>query len=236
MRDRLFVAGVIGAVALLVAVAVLALSIGRYNPSPPSLERDPDPAIPGRVVFMDRDGCIVIAEASGASREDVYCSALHVFSVTWVDEHTIAFMESTADPAGRGTLLDLRTRETLPGTAPGYVMPSPVSVNGEAVSVDSDGNLLVSKDGRVTTIASFDIPRNASPFPFTWSPDGEWILIEYYPPRADGGELWIVSRTGAIKGTLAKGVRGGGASWWIDGHGYTPPIAPTATPPKPSPR
>jgi len=48
--------------------------------------------------------------------------------------------------------------------------------------------------------------------------------------------LQPVSRTGAIKGTLAKGVRGGGASWWIDGHGYTPPIAPTATPPKPSPR
>lgn len=224
MKDRLFVAGVIGGLALLVAVAVVALSIGRYNPSPPSLEDDPNPAIPGRIVFMDEDGCVVVAEASGATRDQVYCSALHVFSVTWVDEHTIAFMESTADPAGRGTLLDLRTGETSPGRAPGSPLPSVVSVHGEAVSVDGDGNLLVSKDGKVTTIASFDVPRNAAPFPFTWSPDGEWILIEYYPPRGNGGELWIVSRTGAVKGTLARGTRGGGASWWIDGEGFTPPI------------
>lgn len=236
MRDRLFVAGVLGAVALLIAVAVVALSFGRYNPSPPSLERDPNPAIPGRILFVGEDGCITVAQASGATRDDVYCSALHVFTVTWLDEHTVGFMESTPDPAGRGTVLDLRTGETRPDGVPGYIQPSQVSVNGEAVSIDYEGHVLVSKDGEVRTIATFDIPRSVTPIPFTWSPDGEWILIQYYPPRGDGSELWILSRDGSVRGTIAKGVRGGGASWWVDGHGFAPPITPTATPPKPSPR
>jgi len=226
VRNRLYVAGVLGAVGLLTAVVVVVFALGRYDPGPPSLERNPNPSIPGRLVYVNDDGCIVVAEASGASRGEVHCSALDIYTVTWVDENTVSFRESRPGPGTGGTVLDLRTGETRPDGISGYPMPSPVSVNGDAVSVDESGSVLVSRGGVIMTIARFDVPRRVTPYPVTWSPDGEWILLAYYPPRDRASELWILSRDGSVQGTIATGVRDT-ASWWIDGRGFAPALEST---------
>jgi hypothetical protein len=222
MRERLYVAGILAAIGLLAAVVIVVFALGRHDPSPPSLERNPNLSIPGRLVFVTGSGCIVVAEASGAAREDVYCSALHIYQVTWVDENTIVFANPDARSGPGGTAIDLRTRESRPHAMPALAFPSPVSIHGEEVGVDQDGRVQISSQGRITTIAAFDTPRHVIPSVLTWSPDGEWILLEYYPPRSGGSELWIISRDGTVQGTLATGVRGSGASWWIDGYGFTP--------------
>jgi len=61
------------------------------------------------------------------------------------------------------------------------------------------------------------------PNPVIWSPDGQWILLHYWG-RSDTTELWIVSRDGAIRGTLASHAGGRAAAWYIEGAGSYPPL------------
>ena len=102
-----------------------------------------------------------------------------------------------------------------------------ISSLGESVSVDQrDGKVFRIVDGVRTEIADFDVREYGGPNVVTWSPDGQWILLQYYPPRNNDGrnELWILSRDGAISGTLATDARGSPASWWIDGLGFLPAV------------
>ena len=46
MRQRAYVAGILGGVAALLVLVVVVLQFGRYDPSPPSLQENPNPAIP----------------------------------------------------------------------------------------------------------------------------------------------------------------------------------------------
>lgn len=228
IRDRLLAAAVILAVAALALLVVFVFAFGRHDPSPPSLEKHPNAGIPGELVFVDDDGCIVRAAASGLSREQVYCLPDNVGGpIAWIDDHTVGIVIYDQ----RGAVLhevDLQTkveRDTGRIVAPGKVPIDSglVSVNGESVSVDKDGAVFVVKAGVRTKIADFDVSEYNGPQPVLWSPDGEWMVLQYYPRNSERGvEFWILSRDGRTAGTIATNARGQGVSWRIDGVGITP--------------
>jgi hypothetical protein len=232
MSQRLAIAATLAGLLVIVALVVVILGPGRYDPSPPSLRDDPQPAIPGRILFAGRDNCLHVAEASGAADEEVYCAGDIAF-LTWTGTQTIAWAEYGPREV-HWTTLDLTTRETRDGgtaTFPSGV-PYDTSVNGEQVTVDHEtGDVYVVGNGERRRIFAFDGPDNRQPFPVSWSPDGEWVILSYYGRGFDDQELWIVSRDGSIAGTLAGDVRGGAitVSWWIDGVGYSPEV-PTLPP------
>lgn len=228
LRDRMVAASVLAALAALAVVVVLVFAFGRHDPSPPSLSKHPNAAIPGELVFVDNDGCIVRAAASGATREQAYCLPSNVGGpIGWIDDHTVGIVIYDQ----RGAVLhelDLKTkteRDTGRIVSPGKVPidAGGVSVNGESVSVDRDGAVFVVKAGERAKVADFDVAEYGGPQFTTWSPDGEWMVLQYFPRHGDGGsELWILSRDGKTAGTIATNARGQGVSWRIDGVGITP--------------
>lgn len=244
MKTRLYVAGVLGGLAVLAVVGVLIFQFGRHDPSPPSLIDNPNRAIPGELLFQDEDGCFTRAAASGAAREEeVYCAAGPNFGgpgAVWVDANTIAFVSYNvvASPDGKGqpTLVEVdlatgKSTDTGRNVLPGLGGPfSATNVHGESVQSDQDGTVYLVKDGKRSEIASFDVPEYGGPQPLIWSPDGEWILLSYYPRRANGAELWLLSRDGQTAGTIASDVRFPAASWRIDGVGITPELVDVPAP------
>jgi len=227
LRGRLWAAAIVAGVAAIVVLVVLVFKFGRYDPSPPSLVEHPNDAIPGEIIYIDREGCIQRAAASGATRSQVYCPVGGVLAVTWVDRKTIAFADFKGSGSGTWTKVDLETRQTTEtGINPQRIEPSPVSSKGERVAVSPKGDVVISSGGSQTTIARFDVPEYRAPTLATWSPDGEWLLLAYWSQRGDGQELWVLSRDGATRGTLAGGQTLGpfSVSWWIDGSGYWPEV------------
>ena len=237
-RDRAYAAVVMASVLGLVLAVVLVFQFGRHHPSPPSLTDNPNPAIPGTLVYFDKDGCIIRAAASGASREKTYCSADRSRGpITWIDSETVAY-QSFGQDGPKWIVVDLRSSATRdvetpkrPDGSPSYKekygMRGLLSVRGESIAVDGKtGKVFVIVDGKRTEIADFDAREYGGPNPLTWSPDGDWILFTYHPPRGDydRGELWILSRDGQTRGTLVKDASDTGASWWIEGLGAMPKV------------
>lgn len=218
MRNRLYAAVVLGLAAVAV-LAVLLVWTGRLDPSPPSLAKEPVPSIPGEILYVDPDGCVVRARASGERREAVACPGTDVVGLSWLDAETVAYLE-----AGSGhlvvTRLNLRTGEATTTPWASHVQRSnPVSVRGQRVDFDEEGSVYVVDGTARTKVFDFNGPEYTRPYFVTWSPDGGWILLAYE------GELWIVSGDGSVAGTLAKTARGSAvASWWIDGYGYLPEL------------
>lgn len=232
MRQRAYVAAVLGGLALLVVVGVVVLQFGRHNPSPRRLEGNPNTTIPGELIWFNERGCIMRGAASGASRAEVYCSRQpqSVASLHRIDVRTAAFVE-WAGPSPQLVTVDLETREATfkpyaPEDGPKFIpRPSPLAPDGAGASVDESGRLVIVVDGVRTQIADFDVAKHGQPQVVTWSPDSQWLVLRYYSRRGDGdAEIWIISRDGRMQGTFAKRVRGAeSVSWWIDGLAPTPP-------------
>jgi hypothetical protein len=228
VRTRLYVAAVIAGLALLVITVIVVANFGRHNPSPPSLRDDPNPAIPGSIIYLNDEQCIIRTAASGAGpEEEVYCLSKNDYpsEMYLADDTTILFTRYDSrgpvlfelDTATR-TIRDLGVQPTTPKPVEsGLVAPS-----GEEVFAEYDGRVVVLKNGTRTTIAEFDTGRQGGPSPVTWSPDGQWILLRYWARTR--AELWIVSRDGTTQGTLTKDASGSAASWYVEGVGTYPPI------------
>ncbi|GAB4326082.1 MAG: hypothetical protein Kow0010_09000 [Dehalococcoidia bacterium] len=226
VRARLWVAGVLGALAVLVVLALLVLQLGRKDPSPPSLRDNPNPAIPGRIAYIDSESCIWVAEASGATRKKVACSDFPDW-VSWVDADTVGFA-SYAEPGrthwfevdiGTGDVRDLGVINQWPRE------PSLTRPDGVTVRIDYDDGTVYRVEGTERTVMySANYPDGHVPRAMFWSPDGRWLVLQYWAPRANGAEVWIVAEDGTAAGTLATGVWGSAnpVSWWIDGLGFTP--------------
>lgn len=217
MRGRLYVAAIFAGVAAAAVLAVLLLGPGRFDPSPPSLSANPVPRIPGEVLFVDKDDCIIRARASGERRDQVTCAGRGVSNLSWLSATTAGY-GSYNQGGMTWTELDLATgRTTLTDRSPRWEPPDPVSVKGDRLDFDRSGSVYRVSGSERVKIFDFDGPRNQQPSFVTWSPDGEWLLLQYRD------KLWIVSRDGGVAGTLAR-TRGWSqdASWWIDGHGYLP--------------
>ena len=227
MRTRLYVAAVLAGLALLVITVIVVASFGRHDPSPPSLRDDPNPAIPGSIIYLNEEQCIIRATASGTTSEEVYCLSRNDYpsDIYYVDDTTILFTRYDS----RGPVLfeldtETRTIRDL-GSHPPATKPAEtglVSPAGEEVFAEYDGRIVILEDGTRTTITEFDTREYGGPSPVTWSPDGQWILLRYWARTHP--ELWIVSRDGATSGTLTKDASGSPASWFILGAGTYPPL------------
>lgn len=229
MNSRLYAAAVLAGVAILAITLVLVFQFGRHNPSPPSLTDNPNPAIPGKLIFINERQCAMVLEASGASSQEVYCFGATEFwgSIYWVDENTFGYI-SQPGQTPQLTTVDILTGERgEPRPAPGVGDPwreGRIAPDGTEAVAEDGGTIVLIKDGVRTEIADFDVPRNHWPQPMLWSPDSQWIVLNYYPPRGGDNEVWIISRDGQVRGTLAEGYRGVGIAWWIDGEGGWPPL------------
>lgn len=226
IRARLWVAGVLGGLAVIAVLALLVFELGRKDPTPPSLRGNPNPAIPGRIVYADRDACIWVAEASGASRRSVACTNFPEW-VSWVDADTIGYASFAEPGRTQWTEVDLDTgeRRDLGAITEWPRDPSPTRPDGVIVRVDfDDGTVYRIEGAEQTVLYSASYPDGYAPRALSWSPDYRWLLLQYWSPRGEGAELWIVAEDGSFAGTIATGVWGSiiPASWWIEGAGFTP--------------
>lgn len=230
MSNRIYAVVVLGGLAVVVMVVVLVFEVGRKDPSPPSLRGEPNSAIPGEILYVDHNACIIRAAASGATRQEVYCTPFSKYpnALYWVDDDTVA-IESWGNTSGLLiTDVNLETRQvertqTLPN-GPGPFPSGPgVAPDGTTVEASADGELTLVAGGVRTVIADFDL--DWGPEPILWSPDSQWVLVRYYPPRSDGEtEGWVVSRDGRTTGTLFTDGGMGTAAWRIPGAGTWPEL------------
>lgn len=229
MSSRLYVAAIIGGVLLLAVTLVLVFQFGRHDPSPPSLVDKPNPAIPGKLLFINERQCAIVVEASGASSEEVYCFGQTEFwgSIYWVDGDTFAYI-SQPGQTPQVTTVDIRTGERgEPRPIPNFTDPwreGRIAPDGAEAVAEDGGKIVLIKDGVRTEIADFDVPRHNWPQPMLWSPDSQWLVLSYYPPRGGDNEVWIMSRDGQVRGTLAESFRGVGIAWWMDDVGSWPEL------------
>lgn len=226
MRERLAIAGALGGIAVLAAVVFVVFQFGRVDPSPPSLVENPNPAIPGEILYIDNANCLVRAAASGASRTVTCAEELRIPSAfAWVDGDTIAFWEVNAlyeldlDTGERRRRTDVTGDDQRFPDQPGF------SVNGEQAVTEGGTLYVIGRDGSREKVASFDVGSRWIQA-VRWSPDGRWIIVQWYPPRDSGSELWIVSRDGKTRGTLVdEGIWFPFAlGWWIEGVGGEPQL------------
>lgn len=231
-RDRLMVVGVFAGLSALAVVIVLVLAFGRYDPSPPSLQDTPNPAIPGEVLYLAANQCITRIDASGANKREIVCPG-RVDYLVRLDERTIVF--GVYGPAGTpATQRDLVSgQETVYPTAVTPDKMGPIgaypseqrSVLGEYISVDQDGSVYRSNStepGR-TRIFDCDCAEYRTPQFFTWSPDGQWVMLTYWNNNKPEQELWILARDGSFAGTLVTtGRHNASPSWYIEGKGVLP--------------
>jgi hypothetical protein len=235
MKERLAVAAVLGALAVLVGVVVVVVQFGRVDPSPPSLIDNPNPAIPGEILYFDNFGCAVRIRASGAAQAKECGEGFRgPVSFGWVTATTIAWWEGD-----RLVEMDIETGERTPRgdvdvSRRRYPERPGVSVNGETAVAEGGRLFVMGRDGSREQIARFDVGSSWIQ-PTLWSPDGDWLLVQWYPPRGSGAELWIVSRDGRTRGTIVEEGLGfpEPVGWWIDGAGGTPSfdqiVAPAAS-------
>ena len=224
MRTRLYVAAVFMGVVGSALFAVLIIQFGGDDPSPPSLQDNPRLEIPGALVFVDKKGCVSVIQASGADRKQVACPVgPGLQEVTWVDEGRVAYRGYDRN-ADEWIAIDVATgKETLLGPGPdSYQNASLVSAQGERLVVDRSGDIYVARGAE--TARFFEFHGNADdglPEFVTWSPDGEWVVLRYWPDE----ELWIIRRDGSIAGSLGGSLVGGPDgrfSWLIPGAGKVP--------------
>ncbi|MCC6267184.1 MAG: hypothetical protein IT300_06415 [Dehalococcoidia bacterium] len=226
MKTRLYVAAVLGGLALLIAVALVVFAFGRHNPSPPSLQDNPRPEIPGQILYVDQDFCFVRAAASGEGETRLACipESYSGAAVYWLDDLSAGIVRY--DQRGgvlwrvdlvsgvitdTGKLIDTTGGKVFPGGLYGGAY----APDGAFASTDEEGRLSVIVDGQRTEIADFDSPEYNPPRVLLWSPDSRWLALQYFPRRAEGPEIWVVSRDGAVRGTLTKNAGSGSVAWRI---------------------
>lgn len=225
MKDRLIVAGAIAGAAAVGALIIVVLRFGIEDPSPPSLRDAPVAEIPGQLVYASDQNCLTTIAASGEGVAQEFCSPLlqRYGDLAWLDETTVIL--TNGDSA---TAYDLETQAVVPAPngAGGFFERDGRAPSGDVATVDEKGRLRVFDGSTEVEITHFDTGGWRMRV-ILWSPDSEWILVSYGPPRQDRMELWIVSRDGRIAGTIADDVWGfAQVSWRIEGVGISPELTP----------
>ena len=232
-RQRLFVAGVFASFAVLLLLSVVIFQFGRRNPSPPSLQDHPNPAIPGEVIYLATNSCITRISASGANKQEIVCPG-RVDYLARLDERAIVygFYFPSGGPAtqrdlvtGQEAVLDATMNPDKLFTP--HTGANQRSVLDEFITVDPDGSVYRSNStepGR-TRIFDCDCANYRSPQFLTWSPDGQWVMVTYWKNDNAQQQLWIIARDGSFAGTLAAAGPNANASWFIEGKGVLPKSA-----------
>jgi hypothetical protein len=226
LRERLFAGGILLGVLLLLGVVGWVFLYGRLDPSPPSLRDNPQPSFPGEVLYVDNDGCIISARASGEEYREITCQR-EIDGVSWLSDGRIVYSTYGFGPARYSWfVLDPATgqSERLDSTLSYWEIFNPQphqSPKGETYSFDGSGDvILVDRDGNLRTVFEYNGPDGYSPEFRTWSPSGDHLLVYYGKDE----ELWVIAADGSAAGTLASGVRWNQSSWRIDGVGLLPEI------------
>lgn len=216
---------------MLLGIATIAVGVmvfGSRSPSPPSLTNAPRPEIPGQILFRDESQCIAYAPASGGEPVKALCRDTSPSPIVWIDGQTVGVVRESDDGREEMHVLDLLTGaeegvEEAPAWLTDVRSREQVSVLGERARVDENGRLYItSKDGEEDEVANFATEESRLS-PAIWSPDGEWLLLYYTPPRDfSRNELWIVRRNGKDAGLFYRGTAEPYASWRIEGIGITP--------------
>ncbi len=213
---RWFAVIVLGGLASVLVAAVVLLRLGVTDPSPPSLTRDPNPAIPGDLLYLDSGSCLVLARASGESSRSVHCTGLMPRRLFFLGQQQAGYLVSSISGETL-VVVDLQSgaeverRPVGPSDFPELLAP-----DGTRVFRRDDGRLDLIRDGAVTGTLSFP-GLDWAPEHVGWSPDSQWLAFLYFPPRERSAELWLVSRDGAIRGTLATNATGSQVAWRIEG-------------------
>lgn len=230
MRSRFYVVGVLGGVALLIVALVVAFSFGRHDASPPLLKDHAQPSIPGEILYLDEDSCFRrVTAATGQVTKLACIPREYGAGLYWLDEDTAELVRyGSRGPElwdvdlKSGTLRDtgrtLANANLKPPASGGAYAP-----NGAYAFGDSKGGVSVLVDGRQTQIAKFDVGEYNGPQVLLWSPDSSWLLLQYYPRYSGASELWIISRDGQTRGTLARDASQL-AAWRIEGEGAQPQL------------
>lgn len=210
------------------STAVGVMVFGTRSPSPPSLVNDPRTEIPGQILFRDESQCVAYAPASGGEPIKAFCRDTSPSPITWIDGQTVGIVRETEDGELEMNLVDLPTGEDRGVQEPPESLVQvrereQVSVLGERARVDASGRLFIaSESGVEKEVANFATADNRLS-PVIWSPDGEWLLLYYAPPRDFArNEFWIVRRNGKDAGLFYRGTAEPYASWRIEGVGITP--------------
>ncbi len=218
MKTRLYVAAVAVAILALAAVLVAVVAIGIEDGSAfSSLSEEPNPAIPGEILYLNPSSCIISADASGASRDTVVCLGPEKGAgrVSWVSRDVIGF-EVYGPSAPSWSEYDVRTGKTTETARVPVFTTDLRSSRGDRVQFGDDGTVLVRPAEGGEDVELLGAADGWRPVQFvTWSPDGDWLLFLV------GEEIVIVSRDGTFEASLGKSYTAS-ASWWIEGVGYLP--------------
>lgn len=226
MRQRLFALGIIAGVAVIGAVVVYVLVYGRLDPSPPSLRKHPEPAIPGEIVYVTADGCIRIVQASGEGEPQELICRSDIQGVTWLADGRVLYAAFPKGPNSSWWIIDPQTREQTNVTATidwwtafGETEYSSPDRSLSAVPYGREEAIaVIGADGQQRTIYESDGPEGYYPEFRTWSPDGRYLAFFYGRDQ----EIWLIAADGSVAGTLAGDVGWAFISWRIEGTGYLP--------------
>lgn len=233
MKQRAYVAGILGGLAALVVLAIVIVQFGRYDPTPPSLEKHPIAAIPGELVWWDKEGCIMLGAASGANRRELHCPPIDHYGASnlqRVDANSVQYYEYSGAPGPQVVTVFLDSGQVTRTPSSGISKPldgyNGVAPDGTSAFSRDDGSIWVTEAGQSQhQIADFDVAKYHAPRIASWSPDSQWMVLIYERPRDnyDQSEIWILSRDGKTSGSLTEHARGyNGVSWWIEGLGAWP--------------
>ena len=214
-------------VGLVLAFAIIPL------PEYPLLSDQPDSSIPGTVAFArwEQDGqCISTVPAGGGEEHLVICEdniGFGEFAPGWTAEGLLVVEEFR--PSGESfRLIDPDTGDTVERVPfeQTQVIREPIRINAfaesrDGLSVEVDGSrgeprLVIYGEGTAErTILSADGPADYWYDWATWSPDGNWILV-----NDSEGRVLVISPTGDPNPRiLVEDIDSWmAASWFIDGY------------------
>jgi hypothetical protein len=214
-------------VGLVLAFAIIPL------PDFPLLADDPDPAIPGTVAFArwENDGlCISTVPAGGGDEREIICEqniGFGEFTAGWTPDGLLIVEEfrpngewfRLVDPDTAETVERVGFQQTSLGREPIPIRKFEENADGLTLLVEGprgEPRLEVYGNGSVErTILSVDGPADYWFNSASWSPDGEWILLQ-----DSEGRVLIVSPDGDPNARILTDDVDSwmAASWYIPGY------------------
>jgi hypothetical protein len=231
--DRRTVIAITGAVAIVLVVALGIIVFG-YVPLPdyPRLDDDPDPAIPGMIVYVEasnEQSCLVTISAGGGAATEMACERDGGYfdqNLAWTADGLVVTMqygrqgrEIVAYDPQTGREVERIVVDEPPSNRPPRIVEPNLTRPEERMTRADGARLEIAHrpegetavrlrdaEGQRRDLLAAEGPRNYEFVSAQWSPDGEWVLV------ADSrGRLIVVDAGGETPRLL---VERNGRDWW----------------------